>query len=300
MRLGHFDNSIKVEDQRGGGSQFGGSGGQYPLRPSCYRVDRHTRVRNQSDPDTGRSAHGVAAQVAGNRERGHLRRIGQFGCLREQNGGLRVVLVKRGLHMTDYRLAFTLLLCAAAPAAMAQTVVAPQNVTAVDVVTAPLSELNLKKNEIPPVLLAARERPYDLTGLRACRAIQSEVGQLNAALGDDIDITTEKTRDEKRGNAVGSVAKSVISSFIPFGGVIREVSGAAASERQWQVALYAGASRRAFLKGYRQARGCPYPARAASARDVAAVSQMRAGVQNVDSAPPAKPVRHKRKKHVRR
>ena len=202
--------------------------------------------------------------------------------------------------MTDCRLAFALLLCATAPSAYGQTVVAPPNVKAVDVVATPLNDLNIRKNEIPPVLIAAREAPYSLTGLRGCRAIQSEVGQLNAALGDDIDIASEKTRDEKRGNAVGGVAKSVISSFIPFGGVIREVSGAAANERQWQVALYAGASRRAFLKGYGQARGCPYPARAATARDVAAVANARDGVQSMASEAPAKPVRHKRKKHARR
>jgi hypothetical protein len=177
--------------------------------------------------------------------------------------------------MNTFRLAVTLLLGAAvsvgAPSATAQTVVAPPNVTASDVVTTPLSELNLKKNEIPPILLAAREQPYSLAGLRSCRSIESEVGQLNAALGDDIDVAGEKTRNEKRGNAVGSVAKSLITSFIPFGGVIREVSGAAANERQWQVALYAGSSRRAFLKGYGEARGCRYPARAATPAVAAAV-----------------------------
>jgi hypothetical protein len=178
--------------------------------------------------------------------------------------------------MKQYRLTILLLLCAASTPAAAQTVVDQPNVRASDVMTKPLSDLNLKKNEIPPILQAAREQPYDLTGLRTCRVIQNEVGQLNAALGDDIDIGTEKTPGEKRGNAVGNVAKSVLTGFIPFNGVIREVSGAAGNERQWQVALYAGASRRAFLKGYGQARGCRYPARAASAGDVLALEKMRA------------------------
>ncbi len=191
--------------------------------------------------------------------------------------------------MTNCRLALALLLCAAAPAAYGQTVVAPPNVKAVDVVATPLNDLNIRRDEIPPILIAARERPYDLTGLRACRAIQNEVGQLNAALGDDIDVAAEKTRGEKRGNTLGSVAKSVINSFIPFGGVIREVSGAAANERQWQVALYAGASRRAFLKGYGQARGCPYPARAATAADVARVREMAAAGPEAVQPAPTKP-----------
>ncbi|MFM9935531.1 MAG: hypothetical protein ACKVOL_04960 [Novosphingobium sp.] len=196
--------------------------------------------------------------------------------------------------MINHRLALALLLGAAAPSALGQTAVAPRNVTAEEVVTKPLSDLNIRKTEIPPILLAARERPYDLAGLRACRTIQSEVGQLNAALGDDIDVAAEKTRDEKRGNTVGSVAKSVISSFIPFGGVIREVTGAAANERQWQVALYAGASRRAFLKGYGQARGCHYPARAATARDVSAMTKMRQDTSEAPAKVAAKTSKKKR------
>lgn len=182
--------------------------------------------------------------------------------------------------MTRIRLAFALAISAASPCAFAQTAVAPENVTAGDVMTKPLSDLNMKKDDAPPILIAAREKPYDLTGLRTCRAIQSEVGQLNAALGDDIDVAVEKTRNEKRGNTVGSIARSVLSSFIPFNGVIREVSGAAGSDRDWQVTLYAGASRRAFLKGYGQARGCRYPARGASAADVSAVVKSREAEHN--------------------
>jgi len=199
--------------------------------------------------------------------------------------------------MKNCRLALALILGAAAPSAIGQTVVDQPNVKAADVMTKPLSDLNLKKNEIPPILVAAREQPYTLAGLRACKAIQNEVGQLNAALGDDIDVGTEKTRGEKRGNAMGNVAKSVLTGFIPFNGVIREVSGAAENERQWQVALYAGASRRAFLKGYGQARGCRYPARAAMEKDVLALEKMRAAADDAPapaSVPPKSKSRKKR------
>ncbi|WP_421847361.1 hypothetical protein [Novosphingobium sp.] len=173
--------------------------------------------------------------------------------------------------MKHYHLAFALLIGAATTSAAAQTVVAPSNVTAGDVATSPLENLNIKKDEIPPILIAAREDTYGVSGMRTCRAIGAEVGRLDAVLGPDIDVATDKTRDEKRGNAVGQVAKSVINSFIPFGGVLREVTGAASRERQWQVSLYAGASRRAFLKGYGQARGCRYPARAATAAQLSAL-----------------------------
>jgi hypothetical protein len=73
-------------------------------------------------------------------------------------------------------------------------------------------------------------------------------------LGDDIDVVEEKTAGEKRGNTVGSLAKSVVGSLIPFGGIIREISGANENQRQWQVALYAGSVRRAFIKGAAAAR----------------------------------------------
>jgi len=173
--------------------------------------------------------------------------------------------------MKACRLAFALFTCTAATSALAQTVVAPENVKAGDVVAKPLDDLNLRKDEIPPILIAAREDTYGLNGVRTCPALAGEIGRLDAVLGPDIDVVSDKTRDEKRGNTVGTVAKSVIGSFIPFGGVIREVTGAAGRERQSQVALYAGASRRAFLKGYGQARGCRYPARAATPAQAAAI-----------------------------
>lgn len=187
----------------------------------------------------------------------------------------------------------------AASSAQAQTAVAPSNVTAEDVASTPLSDLNLKKDEVPPILLSAREATYDLGGLRTCRAIGAEIVQLDAVLGPDIDVASDKTRDEKRGNAVGNVAKSVLTSFIPFGGVIREVSGAASRERQWQVTLYAGASRRAFLKGYGQARGCRYPARAATAAQAAALQAKAEAASDPSAAgkaPPPKPQRTRKKR----
>jgi hypothetical protein len=189
--------------------------------------------------------------------------------------------------MNHCHLAIALLIGAAATPLAAQTVVAPTNVTPGDVATSPLENFNLKKDEIPPILIAAREDTYSVAGMRTCRAIGAEIGKLDAVLGPDIDVATEKTRDEKRGNAVGQVAKSVINSFIPFGGIIKEVTGAASKERQWQVALYAGASRRAFLKGYGQARGCRYPARAATPAQAAAIQAATESASAPLAPPPA-------------
>jgi len=147
--------------------------------------------------------------------------------------------------------------------ALAQTAVDPGNVTGKDVVTTPLSDINVKKKAVPELLQAAIERPYSLAGLRSCPRIQTAVRELDAVLGDDIDALQEKTRGEKRGNSAGNVAKSIVGSLIPFEGVIREISGANNQERRLQIAIYAGSVRRAFLKGVGLQKGCRYPARPA-------------------------------------
>ena len=162
----------------------------------------------------------------------------------------------------------TILPCTLAVASplLAQTAVSEEKVTAGDVVTKPLSDFNIKKDEIPNILVSARQDPYSMTGLKKCPAIATEVSKLDAVLGDDIDVA----RDD--GNStikMGNIAKSLVGSLIPFGGVIREISGANAQQRKWQEAIYAGSVRRAYLKGMGEQRGCKYPARAASAKDAA-------------------------------
>lgn len=167
-------------------------------------------------------------------------------------------------------LRFALLSCACfiATPAIAQTAVSQGSVSAGDVATTPLSDLNIKKDEIPAVLITAREKPYNLTGMTRCAAIGTEIAQLDGVLGDDIDIARD---DGKSTISMGSVGQSLVRSLIPFGGVIRELSGAGAQERKWNEAIYAGSVRRAFLKGIGQQRGCKYPARSASASDASAV-----------------------------
>lgn len=162
------------------------------------------------------------------------------------------------------------LLTAALPAA-AQTAVAPKDAKVGDVAATPLETVNLKKQEIPPILLQARQAPYTLTGLKTCSAIGAEIRRLDAVLGDDIDIADYT----KGGMMAGNTAKSIIGGLIPFGGIIREISGANEAQRQWQVALYAGTARRSFLKGVGQSKGCPYPARAARASDARAIAANR-------------------------
>lgn len=149
--------------------------------------------------------------------------------------------------------------------ALAQTAVAPANVKAEDVAMSPLSDLNVRKKDVPVVLEAAMAAPYTLAGIKSCKGLATAIVDLDMTLGDDIDVATgDKSDGEKMGNGAGAIAKSVIGGFVPFRGIIRELSGANAQDRLWDRALYAGTARRAFLKGMGEQRGCAWPARSAT------------------------------------
>jgi hypothetical protein len=129
--------------------------------------------------------------------------------------------------------------------------------TAVDVASTPLRDVNIKKTKIPPVLQRAALAPYSLAGLNSCPQLVARIRQLNSVLGEDIDEA------HARGHAftAGHLAQSVVDALIPFGGIIKEVSGAAADQRRLQSAVVAGYARRGFLKGVGLSRHCPAPAR---------------------------------------
>lgn len=131
---------------------------------------------------------------------------------------------------------------------------------AIDIVTTPMSDLNIRKGEIPQILIDAQDAPYSLRGMKRCNQIAAEVTRLDSVLGDDIDIAQSRGRRI----SAGKMAQSVVGSFIPFRGIIREISGANEQERRVQTAIYAGSVRRSFLKGIGQQRDCPWPARSAT------------------------------------
>lgn len=138
---------------------------------------------------------------------------------------------------------------------------------AMDVAKTPITDLNVgRDNEIPPLLVSAVAKPYSLDGLGKCRQLAAAVGELDEVLGLDIDMPQEE-RDRING---GRVAKWVVASFIPFRGLIREVSGANEQDRKVNAAIQAGLTRRGFLKGVGATKGCKYPASPASPQIVQA------------------------------
>lgn len=169
-------------------------------------------------------------------------------------------------------------LLALASPVMAQDDVTDRNPDALDVAMTPLSDLNLARDPIPPILLWANENPYANEGLEDCANIRSGIADLDAVLGDDADTETE----EERRLTVTGVAQRAVGMFIPFRGIIREISGANSHEYKFRQAIAAGLMRRAYLKGLGEARDCPYPARPMP-------PEMLAAMQEGESTVPAEP-----------
>ncbi len=111
------------------------------------------------------------------------------------------------------------------------------------------------KEEAPAILLAARADPYGLSGLRQCRDFRRAIGELDEILGYDVDATGPEG-EPLPGRLAEAGAKAVVSSLIPFRGLVREATGAASTDRELREVLVAGTARRSFLKGYAKARGC--------------------------------------------
>ncbi|WP_394727946.1 hypothetical protein [Altererythrobacter sp. GH1-8] len=128
-----------------------------------------------------------------------------------------------------------------------------------DVVMTPVDDLNLDRDQIPEVLQTAAKNPYDSMSEASCKELNYAIEDLTAVLGADFDLSNEETDPFSE----GSIAKRVVGSFVPFRGILREVTGAAPEERRLEAAILAGMSRRAYLKGLGEAKGCPYPARPA-------------------------------------
>lgn len=140
-----------------------------------------------------------------------------------------------------------------------QQPITDRNPDAERIAETPLRDLNVKRDGVPEVLQAAARNPYATEGLTTCSAVVTAVQELDTLLGPDFDLGEV----ERGGVTPGKVAESIVGSLIPFRGLIREATGAADAERELQVAIFAGGTRRGFLKGLGLQRGCSWPAKPA-------------------------------------
>jgi len=123
-----------------------------------------------------------------------------------------------------------------------------------DAATSPLQDLNLAGDRVPTELLLLKQAPYSAEGLDSCEPIDRQIAALEDILGPDVD-------SPKKGPGVLRSALKAgggfLSGFIPFRGVVRELSGANERKQRMEDAVYAGVARRSFLKGVAAAKGCP-------------------------------------------
>jgi hypothetical protein len=126
--------------------------------------------------------------------------------------------------------------------------------TAGDAAMQPLEDFNLKSRKIPARLLLAQEAPYETEGLETCTSLHSKIIALDDVLGPDADAEADET-GLMRG--VLKTSGNLLSSFIPFRGVVRALSGANRKRAEMAAAVYAGIARRSYLKGYSAAKDCP-------------------------------------------
>lgn len=129
----------------------------------------------------------------------------------------------------------------------------------------PLNDLNVTRDEIPPVLKSIRS-PYEPIPVVTCAGIARMVADLDAVLGRDFDALPlpEKSFSDQVGSGAADLTLGTVSStmsdFIPFRSLVREATGASAHERRLRAAFQAGVARRSYLKGVGAQLGCAPPA----------------------------------------
>lgn len=137
----------------------------------------------------------------------------------------------------------------------------------------PLNDLNLLETRIPPVLTAAAQKgAYSLPADVSCAALRAELGELDAALGPDIDIPAVPGSDpnlvvqavgyvgQKAVDTVSTTVSTVVDGVLPLRSWVRKLSGAERYSSEVAAAVSAGRIRRPFLKGWVQGAACAAPA----------------------------------------
>ncbi|MEQ1609453.1 MAG: hypothetical protein ABL956_10885 [Hyphomonadaceae bacterium] len=130
---------------------------------------------------------------------------------------------------------------------------------------APLTDLNLRRTEVP-ALLEAIKSPYEPIPTVSCQAIAANVRDLTIILGPDSDASPqpEASLADQAGAGAADITLNTVSStmtdFIPFRSIVREASGASAHARKLRAAYERGLARRSYLKGVGAQLGCAPPA----------------------------------------
>jgi hypothetical protein len=147
---------------------------------------------------------------------------------------------------------------------------------AIEAATGPLQDLNLRRQEIPQLLIQAAVNPYARSKKIKCADIKKEVAELDELLGpdvepksitlassngglaenlasiDDIEVPETMSLVDGAGGMVRDKIMGEIRSktdILPFRSIIRRISGASSHQKKLAAAYEAGKLRRAYLKG---------------------------------------------------
>ena len=121
-----------------------------------------------------------------------------------------------------------------------------------DAMLTPAKDFNLRKAEVPPILLAL-EDPYS-PAPRSCGELRAQLAGLDSALGPDYGHAKPEESRVKKGGI--RLVASAVGDLVPFRSVVREVSGSASRERRIREHYRVGNVRRGYLQGVARERGC--------------------------------------------
>ena len=119
----------------------------------------------------------------------------------------------------------TLALAAVTHAAPVAAPAKPSGSTVVEeVVSGPFKDLNLVKQDIPPVLVDLNGQPYNPPEDGTCHGLATEVTALDAVLGPDLDVLTPAGKSTS--SAAAKALTQASHSLVPYRSWIRKLSGA--------------------------------------------------------------------------
>ncbi len=140
---------------------------------------------------------------------------------------------------------------------------APPQRSVAGAATTPLSDLNLLRAEVPPVLQSALKAPYAVPRDQSCAALAASIRELDDVLGPDFDHLRKEPEPTLSERGATEAEKSLLDAIrrtaeglVPYRSWVRKLSGAEQHEKFVASTVAAGNARRAFLKGLRSARHC--------------------------------------------
>lgn len=126
--------------------------------------------------------------------------------------------------------------------------------------TQPLRDFGLIRPTIPPELSRIVD-PYAPPMGPGCAWLNYELAGLESVLGNDGTRSADRRRSgtEVVSDAADSAVRGAVSDLIPARGLVRQLSGAEAADREMARAQERGRVRRAYLMGLSHANACGAP-----------------------------------------